>query len=1048
MKRKSLSLFLACMVAVAPKASFALSCVPDTISGTVYRDFNYDGMQNQEEPGIKGMIVKAYGADGSEIASAISDSTGGYSLAVSSGQSVRVELEDGADYLFPGAHGAQSSSDVRFVKDSACDIDFALANPVQFCQSEPEVITPRYTFGNPLPGSVPGEADWLVTFPYSRTGQYEYSAGVPKKGADWVAPSHKAKGKEIGTLWGVTHDRTRGVTFASAFLKRGAGFGPLGPGGIYTVNRPSNDVSPWLDLQSVITGSVGADPHTDLTVNGLGSMHDRAAFGLVGKSSLGGIKVSNDGSALFVMNLHDRVLHEISLQNFPTPPTAADIVNHDVVAAATANGVVCTNGEIRPFAVTTHPDSGDVYVGGVCSAEKAGGNTTHLSAFVMKRAATDAPGEFTLVFENSLAYPRHNVLTNAPMLSLRNWLPWVDTQAVMTGGTWPAHPSPMLTAIEFDPRDGTMILGLNDRAGHQLGHFLYSDTIGDKTLYRAITGGDILRVCFDEGRYYLENNGSCPLTGSSLGVGMGAGPGGGEFFWDDMFVRKVTGTLNYHGHGDNTMGGLTVLPSSGEVMVTTNQPSTHQVYDPITKKFVAPDDIGPFYSGGVIRFDTKTGSAGGSATEPRHAYTLYDSDMYGNSTFGKAAGLGDLEVLCDEAPVEIGNRVWIDSNDNGTQDADELGVAGVTVSLYQNSTLVQSVRTAEDGTFYFSVLPETDYELRLDNELDFFADGVLGNYILGKEYATKGSIDSNGVFVGTTPVATVRTGAAGENDFSFDFGFVLDACPTDMDKKDPGVCGCGQADVDLNGDGIIDCTDLCPSDPDKTEPGICGCGTADSDSDGDGILDCQDACPTDGTKDDAGVCGCGVADTDSDGDGIVDCLDLCPTYPDSSNPEECGCRADDESCCTSTEQSETLTSLDQGAKKQEALINQAVRYLKGKLRSTLDSETRSELKGINEEAHKLQLRNWFLSWRFPTTTLTCAGTVLSCSTEDYSAIANEYTEHAGELFKLQKRVTRIAATLMGGAPKKLKKLRRRAKKLRDENLAQLATVPVEQFVCE
>ncbi len=34
--------------------------------------------------------------------------------------------------------------------------------------------------------------------------------------------------------------------------------------------------------------------------------------------------------------------------------------------------------------------------------------------------------------------------------------------------------------------------------------------------------------------------------------------------------------------------------------------------------------------------------------------------------------------------------------------------------------------------------------------------------------------------------------------------------------------------------------DLCPSDPDKTEPGICGCGIPDVDSNGDGIMDCED----------------------------------------------------------------------------------------------------------------------------------------------------------------------------------------------------------------
>jgi hypothetical protein len=67
--------------------------------------------------------------------------------------------------------------------------------------------------------------------------------------------------------------------------------------------------------------------------------------------------------------------------------------------------------------------------------------------------------------------------------------------------------------------------------------------------------------------------------------------------------------------------------------------------------------------------------------------------------------------------------------------------------------------------------------------------------------------------------------------------------------------------------------DNCPSDPNKTDPGICGCGVADDDSDSDGTADCNDGCSDDPNKTDPGICGCGVADTDTDNDGITDCND-------------------------------------------------------------------------------------------------------------------------------------------------------------------------------
>lgn len=43
--------------------------------------------------------------------------------------------------------------------------------------------------------------------------------------------------------------------------------------------------------------------------------------------------------------------------------------------------------------------------------------------------------------------------------------------------------------------------------------------------------------------------------------------------------------------------------------------------------------------------------------------------------------------------------------------------------------------------------------------------------------------------------------------------------------------------------------DSCPNDPNKTDPGVCGCGVADIDSESDGVTDCIDNCPTIGNAD-------------------------------------------------------------------------------------------------------------------------------------------------------------------------------------------------------
>ena len=75
---------------------------------------------------------------------------------------------------------------------------------------------------------------------------------------------------------------------------------------------------------------------------------------------------------------------------------------------------------------------------------------------------------------------------------------------------------------------------------------------------------------------------------------------------------------------------------------------------------------------------------------------------------------------------------------------------------------------------------------------------------------------------------------------------------------------------DRDGDGVCDGDDGCPDDMDKTEPGMCGCGTPDTDSDGDSVADCIDMC--DGGDD----------RVDDDGDGLRDY----PFDPGCTSPED------------------------------------------------------------------------------------------------------------------------------------------------------------------
>ena len=117
----------------------------------------------------------------------------------------------------------------------------------------------------------------------------------------------------------------------------------------------------------------------------------------------------------------------------------------------------------------------------------------------------------------------------------------------------------------------------------------------------------------------------------------------------------------------------------------------------------------------------------------------------------------------------------------------------------------------------------------------------------------------------------------------------IDDCPLDPLKTEPGLCGCGVADDDFDGDALVDCLDGCPTDADKLVPALCGCGVADTDTDLDSTPDCLDTCPADPAKIAAGACGCGIAETDTDLDGTPNCTDTCPTDPAKVAAGACGC---------------------------------------------------------------------------------------------------------------------------------------------------------------
>lgn len=62
-------------------------------------------------------------------------------------------------------------------------------------------------------------------------------------------------------------------------------------------------------------------------------------------------------------------------------------------------------------------------------------------------------------------------------------------------------------------------------------------------------------------------------------------------------------------------------------------------------------------------------------------------------------------------PLTIGDRVWVDANQNGQRDSVEVGLANVVVQLWRNGRVVSTTTTNNDGDYVFAQLTSGTYSL-------------------------------------------------------------------------------------------------------------------------------------------------------------------------------------------------------------------------------------------------------------------------------------------------------------------------------------------------
>jgi hypothetical protein len=746
------------------------------VFGTVFNDYNNDGIQqitnSASETGVSGITVNYVRSDGTS-GSTTTDTNGLYSIDTNN-LAVRVNFS-GLPTGYFDSKVASSSNGVSqvFFKDAAGgEANLGLLDPDRYTTtSTPTLITSCFQLGAYSGSSATALVSVLHTANTVPTGTTTLPLTNSGKYAD-------ATIGEVGSVYGLAYHKETGDLFAGAFQKRFSDVGVDGNGAIYRIANlddtltGNDNVTTFIDLDDFIAGSNSAGAYSHNTNNTWNV--DSPAFSQVGKVALGDVDISEDRKYIWTINLADRKLYKIQVgsssdSTTPVDYTAGDtrtINSYDIVSGVSSSLVSGTNtADLRPFALAEK--DGLIYVGMVNSAQTTQ-NANDLRAYVYTFNPTTGTFSSSSVLEFALNYTRQNKIDFPDPKQAATWDPWTDTHGGTSGtdglqfdqeGTgakyWALRTQPIFSDIEFD-NNGNMIVGFRDRTGDQIGD--QSLDLSGSGNYNTGTGGDILRATVSGNQWTIETG----ATDTDANT---------EFYRQDDYN---SGTADQYDHNETAQGGLTQIPGYSSIETT--------ALDPVNLN-----------SGGINGLNNTTG------------LKTRGIQLYTGGNFNKANGLGDLESFGELAPIEIGNRIWSDTDSDGIQDAGESGIASVTVNLYNSSgTLVGTTATNSSGEYYFNnsnvnlngasgLLPNTTYSIRLDTANNYISGQPLnGKNVTLSNQGSNDQLDSDAVISSGFPRITLTTGDYGENNHSYDFGF--STTPRDYGDAPDGTSGNGAGD--------------------------------------------------------------------------------------------------------------------------------------------------------------------------------------------------------------------------------------------------------------
>ncbi len=744
----------------------AVAASAQTIAGTAFRDPDGDGIRDPTELGISSLVITAFDSTGALAAQTASCGNSAVSIPANPpGIPVTINVAACAvtevgQYTLSGLtvgdpYRLESTWNDSLLFDGAqgsTSVQFAVggATGADFGVNFPEDFcqsNPRIIAGcYPLVLSPFGPPAWDPSRTDTLVVSWPYDTRFPTAADAEIHTTSFTNDADYGDLGNIFGVTVHRSTLTAFFSALSTPFWPSGSAGMGGIY--SADYSgPGNTYVAASAGLfVDLDPLVDLTNQNpvTAGVLDR-----FGEQGLGGIDFSDDDQILWAVNMGAGTLLRMDVGDPPVAPVAADITE----IAITNHG--CTNGSFRPGPVETH--RGKVYVGGVCDA--ATGTLADLKMVVLEYDGTT----FTQRLSAALDFDVNQIF---PLASFK-MAPWANTDTADA-------PQPLMTNLVFDD-DGSLVLGFMPRV-------MYNTF--------AQTAGFILRAQAVGAGFTLESGGvSSPFTSTARTAWAGAGfhganpplsegPGGDYFFENGIFSGAFApppfvpiNATTYH--PVLFSAGVTVVSGTGE----------------IAAGFTDPVSINSF---GVRYLDRTNGR------------TIAGLQFGGL----KVALVSDVDTICESAPLEIGNRLWCDTDRDGVQDPGEAGVSGIQVGFQCGGATAITATTDGNGRFLFT---DADYSAANSGALiprnssctiSIDTTGANGSSIttacgstllspqnMGGSDAGGDLRDSDGSLNGSTVEIAVATGSNGANDHSYDQGFQPTLPPTDDFGDAPDTYG-------------------------------------------------------------------------------------------------------------------------------------------------------------------------------------------------------------------------------------------------------------------